>query len=133
VLREKYLSALPAKIVILAALALPLTATAQHLTEETTCTPREYAQYREQAFSGKRGTEEVVRGYCLNGVVRKLHRDLAANYASVGFTLAAMRQQQMANDCHAEMRKAADALVAVGFLKDAGPRSMQELPDCGKT
>ena len=123
-----------AKIVIIAALALPLTATAQQLTEETTCTPREYAQYHEQASSGKRGAEEVARGYCVNGAVRKLHRYLAANYLSGGLTRLAIQQQQMADACHAEMRKAADAMVAVGFLKDAKPPwSVPELADCGKT
>jgi hypothetical protein len=118
-------------ILLLAALALPSSATAQQrVTEDTVCAPREYAQYHAQASSGQGGAQEVARGYCLDGVIRRLHRELAANLGSNGFTLEALRQQHMADACHAEMRKAADALIAVGFLKDAW--SMRDLPDCGE-
>src|ERR1700730_6011077 len=120
-----------ATLVLLALMALPSSATAQQrVTEDTVCAPREYSQYRTQASSGEGGAQEVARGYCLDGVIRKLHRELAARLGSNGYTLEALRQQHMADACHAEMRKAADALIAVGFLKDAW--SMRDLPDCGE-
>ncbi len=120
-----------ATLLLLAALALPMSAIAQqHVTEDTVCAPREYARYREQASSGQVGAQEVARGYCLDGVIRKLHRELSTSLGANGYTLEALRQQHMADACHAEMRKAADALIAVGYLKDAW--SMRDLPDCGE-
>jgi hypothetical protein len=120
-----------ATLLLLALAALPMSAIAQQrVTEDTVCAPREYAQYHAQASSGQVGAQEVARGYCLDGVTRKLHRELSASLGSGGFTLEALRQQHMADACHAEMRKAADALIAVGFLKDAW--SMRDLPECGE-